>query len=123
MINDISSSYLLISPETPNKSIINNKFLCDKTVNFLYSKGFSILSLSSFYEGNYDRSFIASYSDNDYLRETGIYLLEELHQDFLYIKYIGETEIKKLLNTGDEIPMKTTIYDSNTSLKTYIYEG
>lgn len=123
-LTDRNISYIIVSPEKESNTQIDNKFLCDKLCNILYSKGYTILPVTGHYEGSYERSFIAVCGDgNDILRKDAFFLIEEFDQDSIIAKYKGEEQAKKILNNGSEKLLSVAIYDSNTTNKTYLYNG
>lgn len=123
-LNDKNISYLLISPENKNNSITENQFSCNKLLNILYSKDYTIVPVTSYLEGNYEKSFIAfNKNDNDTLRSDSFYLLSEFNQDSIFIKYNNESIVNKISDDGSEIPMSVILYDSDINNKTYLYNG
>jgi hypothetical protein len=62
-------------------------------------------------------------TDNNELRFDAIKLIERYNQDFVIVKYKGETEPKKILKDGSEIPVGINVYDSNSENINYIYNG
>jgi hypothetical protein len=124
-LSDPKISYILFSPENESNSEEENKNLCEKACSILYSKDYTILSVTGLYNGVYENSFIAipQNRNNDDLRKDSIYLLDSFHQDSLILKYLGETLSTKMLNDGTQRPMSVAIYDSNLNNKTYLYNG
>jgi hypothetical protein len=123
-LNNINTSYLLISPEKKNNYPIDNKFSCDKLLNILYAKDYTILQINSYHKNLYENSFIAISPDDNsnVLREDSLYIMNEFDLDSVYVKYRNESVVN-VLNDGSEIPMSVTIYDNDTNIKTYLYNG
>ena len=86
----------------------------DDMVSILYAKNYQVIPMQAYYKGQYEDSAIAfSAIDNDELRKDLIFLLNHFHQDSAVIKYIGETDVKKLFRDGSEKPMGVTLYNTD----------
>lgn len=117
-------SYILISPEKQDKSLLDNKNACEKLQTILYAKGYTLLPVTGYYQGNYERSFIAiSADDNDTVRKDAIFLIDEFDQDSVIVKYKGEDSPVKILNNGSEKLLSLSIYGDNSDNKTYLHNG
>jgi hypothetical protein len=115
---------MLISPEKRDVSPSENNINCEKICTILYSKDYTIIPVTGYYEGNYERSFIAICAgDSDTLRFDAIYLMDKFNQDSVIVKYKNENAATKVTPDGSEKPMSVAIYDSNLSNKTYLYNG
>jgi|GEM_PF-3720472 len=121
-LSDINLSYILVSPEN-SENLEENKFLCTKLCNILYSKNYVVIPIKEYYNNVYKNSFIAIKENNDLIRKDAIYLIEELSQDYIIIKYKGESIAKKLLNDGSEKLLDIVIYESESNVKKYLYDG
>lgn len=123
-LEDKNIAYLIISPEKEDKSLMDNKNSCDKLQTILYSKGYTIIPVTGYYHGNYEKSFIAvSIDDNDTIRKDAIFLLDEFQQDSVIVKYKGESSPVKILSNGSEKLLSLSIYSDNSDNKTYLYNG
>jgi hypothetical protein len=122
-LEDKNISYILISPEKENKSLLDKKNACDKLQTILYSKEYTIIPVTGYYQGNYERSFIAvTADDNDTIRKDAIFLLDEFDQESVIVKYKGETSPVKILNNGSEKLLSISIYGDDEN-KSYLYNG
>jgi hypothetical protein len=96
----------------------------DDMVSILYAKNYQVIPMQAYYKGQYEDSVIAfSAIDNDELRKDLIFLLNHFHQDSAVIKYIGETDVKKLFRDGSEKPMGVTLYNTDDENVSYLYNG
>lgn len=93
-------------------------------VSILYAKNYQIIPIKEFYKNQYDDSIIAySNIDNDEIRKDLIFLLNHFHEDNAIIKYLGETEAKRLFRDGSEKPLNTVLYNTDSNNKSYLYNG
>ena len=123
-LTDPNIGYLIISSQTNQTNISEVKFLSDKLSNILYAKDYTLIPLTGYYDQQYEKAFIAITGDNnDQLRHDAIYLMDEFNQNSVIVKYINETDAKKILTDGSEITMGLSVYDSELKHKTYIYNG
>ena len=76
---DKNISYILVSPERVNNTLSQNNINCEKLCSILYSKDYTIFSITGFHEGKYEKSFLAisSSTNNDELRFDAIYIMDE----------------------------------------------
>lgn len=96
----------------------------DDMISILYAKDYQIIPLRGYYQGQYEDSAMALSSiDNDELRKDLIFLLNQFHQDCGIIKYIGETNAKKVFRDGSEKPMGITLYNTDSENISYLYNG
>jgi hypothetical protein len=122
-LTDKDISYIIINPSNESNLNIDSKFLCDKVCNILYSKEYTIFPITEYYNGDYQKCFIAVSSDgNDRLRKDSQYLIEEFNKDYLILKYKGEDNIKKLMSDGSESLLNVSFYE-NSNDKVYLYNG
>ena len=122
-LTDKKISYVIITPSNESNSIDNN-FICNKVCNILYSKDYTVLPITEYQNGVYNKSFIGISNDNnDRLRKDSIYLIDEFGRDSVIIKYKDEDVIKKLLNNGSEKLLSITPYDGDVNSKVYLYNG
>lgn len=96
----------------------------DDMVSILYAKDYQIIPIKGYYQGQYEDSAMAlSNIDNDELRKDLIFLLNHFHQDCGIIKYIGETNAKKVFRDGSEKPLGITLYNTDSENISYLYNG
>lgn len=123
-LSDPNISYLLISPEKSNNLPSDNNLNCEKVCSILYSKDYTVIPVTGYYENKYEKSFIAiNPSDNDSLRFDAIYLMDKFEQESVIVKYKGEEVATKVEADGSEKPMSVAIYDSDSKNKTYLHNG
>lgn len=123
-LSDQSISYIIISPEKDTNSLSENKIACNKLCNILYSKDYTIIPVTGYYNGRYEQSFISiNNTNNDSLRKDAINLMDDFKQESIIVKYKGEDSPKKILNDGSEKLLGIILYDSNQENKTYLYNG
>jgi hypothetical protein len=123
-LEDLNISYLIVSPESQNNTQEHNKVCCDKLCSILYSKDYTIIPIKGYYNGVFENSYIAySNETNDDLRKDAIFLMGELFQDSLIIKYKNEKSPKRVNSNGSEKLLKPVIYQLDESSKTFIYNG
>ena len=124
-LTDPNISYILISPENKYASQLDNKLSCERACSILYSKDYTVLSVTGHYEGQYEKSFLSipSEESNDDLRKDLIYLLEYFNQECGIVKYKNDKNATKVFRDGSEKPMSLVIYNSDLNNKTYLYNG
>jgi len=109
----------------PNISyIILSSDKIDDMVSILYAKNYQVVPIQGYYQGHYENSAIAySDIDNDELRKDLIFLLNHFSQDCGIIKYLGETNAKKIFNDGSEKPLGLVMYNTDADNRSYLYNG
>ena len=123
-LSDPNISYLIISPEKDFLQSFENNLSCERICSILYSKDYTIIPIKSYFEGKYDKSFIAINSgDNDDLRMDSIYLMDNFGTDSVIAKYSKEVNPSRIDKNGSEKPMILTVYDSNLENKSYLFNG
>ena len=123
-LSDPKIGYIIISSQTESTSASEVKFLSEKLATILYSKDYTIIPVTGYFEGRYEKSYVAiSNEDNDKLRTDAILLMDEFNQSSVIVKYLNETQATKILNDGSERSLGIAIYDSEMKNKTYIYNG
>ena len=96
----------------------------DDMLSILYAKDYQIIPIKGYYQGQYEDSALAfSNIDNDELRKDLVFLLNHFHQDCGIIKYIGETNVKKVFRDGSEKPLGITLYNTDSENISYLYNG
>jgi len=95
----------------------------DDMVSILYAKEYRIIPIKGYYQGQYEDSVLAYGPDNDELRKDLIFLLNHFNQDCGIIKYLGETNAKKIFSDGSEKPMGIVLYNTDAENKSYIHDG
>lgn len=108
-----NASYMLISSEN-----------IDQITSVLYAKNYQILPIKGYFEGKFEDSIMAfRRADNDDLRNDVIFLLEQFKEKSAIVKYLGESEAKKVFFNGSEEPMEIVMFNTNESNKSYIHSG
>lgn len=126
MINliDTNISYMIISGSTYQNDVLLNVKLNEGLASILYAREYSIINLATYQSGNYDRAYIAISPDgNDELRLNAIHLMERFNQDFVIVKYLGESVPKKIKRDGSECVLDINIYDNKIDNLSYICNG
>jgi len=115
----------MIGLEQPNTSyvIISSDSLSDM-VSILYAKDYQVVYMKGYYRGQYEDSVIAfGRVDSDEMRKDIIFLLNRFHQDSAIIKYLGETNAKKIFQDGSEKPLGIVMYNTDSDNFSYLYNG
>ena len=108
-----NTSYILISSDKLNQM-----------TSVLYAKNYQILTLKGYFEGKFEDSIMAfSKGDNEDLRNDTLFILNQFHENNAIIKYLGESDTKKIFKNGSENPMEILMYNTNESNKSYLYNG
>jgi hypothetical protein len=96
----------------------------DAIISVLYSKEYHVFPLKTYYKGIFEDSILVyGTKNNDLLREDTLHILNEFHQNSAIIKYIGETETKKIFKNGSENPMSIIMYNTDSENKSYLHNG
>lgn len=118
-----NTSYIIVSPENSSDSEID-RINCEKVYSILYSKDYSVIPIKGYFNGQFENSFIGISNDcNNVLRKDAIFLLEELSNKNMIIKYHNEEYPKMIFSDGSEVILNASIYEINENYKTYIYNG
>ena len=115
----------MLGLEQPNTSfmLISSDSL-EQIVSVLYAKNYQILPIKSYFEGRFEESIMAfGMKDNDDLRNDALFLLGHFNEKNAIVKYLGESEAKRLFFNGSEDPMDIVMYNTNESNKSYIHSG
>jgi hypothetical protein len=117
-------SYILISPEKSSNTVEENIVNCERACSILYSKDYTILPVTGFWEGKYEKAFIAvSACENDDLRSDALHLMDWFDQDVVIVKYKGIEEATRIDSDGSEKPLKFLVYEGESKNKTYLMNG
>jgi hypothetical protein len=116
---------MLVSPEREGNTILENNVNCDRVSSVLYSKDYTIIPITGFFNNKYDKSFISiTEGTNDDLRTDSIYLINNFVPEPIIVKYRNDDFITKIYTDGSEIPMNIKLYESESNEnKIYIYNG
>ncbi len=122
---DKNISYIIISPEKSSNDKLQNNVNCEKLCSILYSKDYTIFPITGFYEGKYEKSFLAisSTNNNDELRFDAIYVMDQFDQESVIVKYKKDESASKIFYDGSEKTLSLLVYDSNLENKSYLYNG
>lgn len=122
---DQEVSYLLVSPCRPELNNDENILEISKVQSILYSRDYSLISLTGYCGGTWDKSFIAyNQNNNNTLREDAIFMLENTPQENIVIKYKGDEHLKLINHDGSETLLSVQNYSENkTDSKIFIYNG
>ena len=106
-------SYMLISSEN-----------LDQITSVLYAKNYQILPIKGYFEGVFEDSIMAfGRTDNEELRNDTLFLLGHFNEKNAIVKYLGESEAKRVFFNGSEEPLDIVMYNTNESNKSYIHSG
>ena len=111
-LENTQSSYIILSCDRLNEM-----------ATVLYTKEYQIIPIKGYFNDIFEESVIAYGQDNESLRRDIIFLLDHFHQESAIIKYHGETNAKTVFFDGSEHPMDLLIYNTDSSLKSYIHNG
>ena len=115
----------MLGLENPNSSyMILSSDNLDQMVSVLYAKDYQILPIKGYYEGSFEDSVMAFTSaGNEDLRRDALFLLNKFNQDCAIVKYLGESDAKKVFFDGSEEPMGIVMYNTDSSNRSYIHSG
>ena len=109
-----NTSYMLIS--SPNN--------LDQITSVLYAKNYQILTIKGYFEGKFEDSIMAfGRVENEDLRNDTLFILGQFNEKDAIVKYLGESEAKKVFFNGSEEPMEIVMFNTNESYKSYIHSG
>jgi len=92
--------------------------------SYLYSRGYQILEIKEYFNGNFENSIMAwSMDPNQNVKKESIDIMKFFNESSLISKEIGISESKKISNSGKEIPLKLSMYNTSSEIKSFIYEG
>jgi hypothetical protein len=116
----------MLGLEQPNTSymLISSSENLDQITSVLYAKNYQILPIKGYFEGMFEDSIMAfGRTDNDELRNDILFLLGHFNEKNAIIKYLGESEAKRVFFNGSEEPLEIVMYNTNESNKSYIHSG
>ena len=109
-----NTSYMLIS--SPNN--------LDQITSVLYAKNYQILTIKGYFEGKFEDSIMAfGRVENENLRNDTLFILGQFNEKNIIVKYLGESDAKKVFFNGSEEPMEIVMFNTNESYKSYIHSG
>lgn len=111
--------------EQPNTSyLIMSASNMDALTSMLWSKEYQILPMKGYYEGSFEDSVMAYKAvDNDELRRDAILLLDHHAQESAIIKYLGDTEPRKIFYNGEERPLGVVMFNTDSNNRSYLHNG
>ena len=116
----------MLGLEQPNASymLISSSDNLDQITSVLYAKNYQIFPIKGYFEGKFEDSIIAfGRTDNDELRNDALFLLGHFNEKNAIVKYLGESDAKKVFFNGSEDPMDIVMFNTNESNKSYIHSG
>ena len=116
----------MLGLEQPNTSymLISSSENLDQITSVLYAKNYQILPIKGYFEGMFEDSIMAfGRTDNDELRNDILFLLGHFNEKNAIVKYLGESDAKKVFFNGSEEPLEIVMYNTNESNKSYIHSG
>jgi hypothetical protein len=92
--------------------------------SYLYSRNYSLINIKEYYNGEFGDMILASSNiDNIELKNDAMNILDIFNQGSLIIKYLGDQYPKKLYQEGRERIMEVSMYNTDSSNRSYIYNG
>ncbi len=96
----------------------------DSIISVLYAKEYQIIPIKGYSKGIFEDVVIAfGKVDNDDLRRDSLFILDHFHCESAIIKYIGESDIKRVSRDGTESLLEFIMYNTNSDLTSYIHNG
>ena len=96
----------------------------DALTSILWSKEYQILPMQGYYEGEFEDSVMAyKQVENDELRRDALLRLDQHRQESAIVKYLGETEPKKIYFDGEERPLGVVMFNTDSKNKSYLHNG
>ena len=87
-LSDINLSFMMLSPEHPMFSTLENNHRNNTFLNMLYSMNYSIFPVYAYDKGTHEKNYLAVCSeDNDKLREEAIFMMNQFGKNEIIIKY------------------------------------
>ena len=118
---DKNINYMIVSSYSPDKSEYDNNIALRRLENKLYLKDYSIYKLNSGVNETYYYAYKTCV--NKEIRYDAIELLDEFKQEYIYVKYTGEAEIKKIYSDGIEKNYIVENYQGNNSGSDFFENG
>lgn len=110
-LEDINKSYIILSSN-------------DNATSILYSKGYTIIPIKSYYNNQFEECIIAfGPVTNDDIRNDAILLLENCKIESAIIKYYNESNAKKIQIDGSEDNLSMLLYNTDPNNISYIHDG
>jgi hypothetical protein len=116
----------MLGLEQPNTSymLISSSDNLDQIISVLYAKNYQVLPIKGYFEGVFEDSIMAfGRVENDDLRNDALFILGHFNEKTTIVKYLGESEAKKVFFNGSEEPMEIVMFNTNESNKSYIHSG
>lgn len=96
----------------------------DALTSVLWSKDYQILPMKGYYEGQFEDSVMAyKQVENEELRRDALLLMDKYDQESAIVKYLGDTEPKKIFYNGEERPMGVVMFNTDSNNKSYLHNG
>jgi hypothetical protein len=96
----------------------------DQITSVLYAKNYQILTIKGYFEGKFEDSIMAfGRVENEDLRNDTLFILGQFNEKNIIVKYLGESDAKKVFFNGSEEPMEIVMFNTNESYKSYIHSG
>jgi hypothetical protein len=112
-LDQLNVSYIILSSDK-----------LEDMISVLYAKDYQIITIKSYYKGQYDDSVIAfGEVDNNNLRKDVLFLLNHFQEEFAIIKYLNEKSHKKIFKDGSEKLLNIVYYNTDLEKKLYLYNG
>lgn len=120
-LTDEAVSYMIVSPAREIVDQTRALVETSRAQSLLYSRNYSLISLTGYSGGVYDRSFLAyGGPDNESLREDAIMYIREMEQRDVLVKYSGTATLTIIGSDGSERPVSIKQYEGGDE-RAYIH--
>jgi len=121
-LTEKSASYLIVSPARDLRDQSVAALEASRAQSMLYGRNYTLISLTGYSGGVYDRSFLAyGQQDNDSLRSDALAYMRESAQGDVVVKYSGSSELTLLSRDGSEHPLSVHPYDGSEGVRAFIH--
>tara|TARA_R110000772_G_scaffold5341_4_gene19176 strand:+ start:1449 stop:2018 length:570 start_codon:yes stop_codon:yes gene_type:complete len=119
-LNDPYINYIIVSAYQSKEDDLKNRLEFSRLQDKLIYKDFTILEMGS----NSQPSFLAYKDcDNNELRYDAIELMDNFKQEFVIVKYLNESDAKKILFNGTELLLGVVEYSGDSNHHNFYVEG
>ena len=118
-LDDPYINYIVISAYKGTSADVENRLSHSRLCDSLLYKDFTIIEMS----GTTPSVLAYKTMDNNDLRYDAIELMDKYSQEYVIVKYKGETEAKKIHFDGREMLLGIVKYDGDASNHNFFVEG
>lgn len=121
-LTDEAASYMIVSPARDARDPSLAMAEASRAQSLLYSRNYSLISLTGYSGGVYDRSYLAyGAAGNESLRDDAMMYLREMSQAEVLVKYSGTSLLTLVGRDGSERPVSVQEYDGREGQRAYIH--